>query len=173
MSNGLPRDPDDYFAETRMSFGDHIEELRLHLWRAIWGFLIALFFSFFLGRYVMDLITAPVKQQLDRFYERRVQKVLAEKKEDIARFNQPTPFRKVWFRREQIRGVARGVDPDPRRPVIKTLEQQEEEKTPPPWWKRLLGGDEKGKNSFSEDYQGETVTVLDTEKDKDLVGLWM
>ena len=28
MSNGTPPDPDDFFAETRMSFGDHIEELR-------------------------------------------------------------------------------------------------------------------------------------------------
>ena len=27
-------DPDDFFAETRMSFGDHIEDLRTHLWRA-------------------------------------------------------------------------------------------------------------------------------------------
>ena len=31
-------DPDDFFAETRMSFGDHIEDLRTHLWRAIKGF---------------------------------------------------------------------------------------------------------------------------------------
>jgi len=49
MSNGQLKDPDDFFAETRMSFGDHIEELRTHLWKAIYGFLIALFFSFFIG----------------------------------------------------------------------------------------------------------------------------
>src|SRR4051794_35763200 len=33
----LPRDPDDFFVETRMSFGDHIEELRRYLWKAIAG----------------------------------------------------------------------------------------------------------------------------------------
>src|SRR6476646_6617128 len=81
MSNGQLKDPDDFFAETRMSFGDHIEELRTHLWRAIYGFLIALFFSFFIGKYVMNLITAPVKAQLDRFYDRRIAKVLREKNE--------------------------------------------------------------------------------------------
>ena len=31
-------DPDDMFADTRMSFGEHIEDLRSHLLRAIYGF---------------------------------------------------------------------------------------------------------------------------------------
>ncbi len=34
-----PPDPDDMFADTRMSFGEHIEDLRTHLLRAIYGFL--------------------------------------------------------------------------------------------------------------------------------------
>ena len=29
-----PYDPDDMFKDTRMSFGDHIEDLRAHLMRA-------------------------------------------------------------------------------------------------------------------------------------------
>ena len=32
-------DPDDFFADTRMSFGDHIEDLRVHLLRAVKGFM--------------------------------------------------------------------------------------------------------------------------------------
>ena len=51
---------EDMFEDTRMSFGDHLEELRLHLWRAIAGFLIALFFSFFIGKQVLRVISAPV-----------------------------------------------------------------------------------------------------------------
>src|SRR5262249_39479388 len=130
MSNGLPPDPDDYFAETRMSFGDHIEDLRAHLWRAIYYFTIALFFSFFIGRYVMDWITAPVKAQLDRFYEKRVQKVLGEKKEEMARFNKPTPFRKVYFYRPEIEALVKGNKIADRRPIIQTPEEEEQEKTP-------------------------------------------
>jgi sec-independent protein translocase protein TatC len=56
MSNGIIRDPDDFFAETRMSFGDHIEELRAHLWRAIGGLGLCLFLGFILDGigYVTD-----------------------------------------------------------------------------------------------------------------------
>ena len=42
-------DPEDYFAETRMSFGDHIEELRWHLFRAIIGTGLVL-----IGVFVLD-----------------------------------------------------------------------------------------------------------------------
>jgi len=175
MSNGLPRDPDDFFAETRMSFGDHIEELRQHLWRAIYGFCLALFFSFFIGKYVLDGITAPVKQQLDAFYEKRVKKVLAEKGDEVNRLNQPTQFRKYVFLKSQLRAVARGAEPDPGRPVIQTMEEQQEERNPPPWWKRFfLGAADPSKPSpFLEDYHGKTIKILDTEKDKHVVELWV
>jgi sec-independent protein translocase protein TatC len=63
-------DPDDFFADTRMSFGDHIEDLRTHLIRAIKGFLIALFVSFFLAKYVLAFIRAPVERQLVAFWDR-------------------------------------------------------------------------------------------------------
>ena len=61
-SNGTPPDPDDFFSETRMSFGDHIEDLRTHLWRALKGFGVALLFSFFIGHIVVQFITAPVEE---------------------------------------------------------------------------------------------------------------
>jgi sec-independent protein translocase protein TatC len=68
-------DPDDFFQDTRMSFGEHIEDLRTHLWRAIKGFFIAVFFAFFIGKQVLAFIAAPVEAQLAEFYDRRVQKV--------------------------------------------------------------------------------------------------
>lgn len=63
-------DPEDYFNDTRMSFGDHLEELRAHLIRAILGFLIAMFLSFFVGKLVLRLIAAPVEDQLVQYWER-------------------------------------------------------------------------------------------------------
>lgn len=78
--------PDDLFADTRMSFGDHIEELRFYLLRAIYGLLICLVLGFVLdgigtafdwpigvGRPAMDVITEPVESQVTEFYERRRQ----------------------------------------------------------------------------------------------------
>jgi sec-independent protein translocase protein TatC len=69
---------EDMFADTRMSFGEHLEELRLHLWRAIAGFGVALFFSFFIGWYVLDFIKAPVRQQLEEFYTHRAKSALKD-----------------------------------------------------------------------------------------------
>ena len=94
-ANG-PIDPDDYFAETRMSFGDHIEDLRTHLIRAIFGFVLGMSVAFLFGRWVQDFITAPVVDQLQKFYDHRVEVVskrLAEGTDpDLERLNQWTEF---------------------------------------------------------------------------------
>lgn len=63
-------EPDDFFAETRMTFGEHIEDLRRHLIRALLGFAIGVVISFFIGKPVLDFIAAPVEQQLGIFYKR-------------------------------------------------------------------------------------------------------
>lgn len=83
---------DDLFAETRMSFGEHIEELRTHLVRALKGLLFFLVIGFVLdiigvtldvkwigiGRPMFDVITRPVKEQLIAFYDRRLENLKKE-----------------------------------------------------------------------------------------------
>jgi sec-independent protein translocase protein TatC len=61
--NRLPRD-DDMFAETRMSFGEHLDDLRGHLLRALKWFLVAVVASFFVGKYVVRFISEPVEEAL-------------------------------------------------------------------------------------------------------------
>ncbi|HTU90874.1 MAG TPA: twin-arginine translocase subunit TatC [Gemmataceae bacterium] len=119
MSSNRPPDPEDFFADTRMTFGDHLEELRLHLWRAFAGFGVALIFSFFIGRYAVDFITAPVKDQLRAFYNRRVEKTMEELKSNsnLQKVNQPTGFTKVYFLREQLQAALKGA---PREELEKT-----------------------------------------------------
>src|SRR5207249_1587054 len=63
-------DPDDMFADTRMTFGEHIEDLRTHLLRALYGFLLAFVFAIPLSRPVLDYISAPVIEQMRLFTER-------------------------------------------------------------------------------------------------------
>jgi sec-independent protein translocase protein TatC len=95
MSNGQTHypDPEDMFADTRMSFGDHLEELRTHLWRAIQGFVIAMIFSLFIGKYVVEFIKAPVEHQLHRFYERtskeRSRQMMAESGQNAETYFNP------------------------------------------------------------------------------------
>jgi sec-independent protein translocase protein TatC len=79
--NTRATDPDDFFADTRMSFGDHIEELRTHLIRAIAGFCIGMVVSLIFAQWVFHFITAPVEEQLMVFYNRRVEKKMEELKD--------------------------------------------------------------------------------------------
>src|SRR5438105_1001572 len=68
-------DSEDMFSDTRMSFGDHIEELRMYLWRAIFGFLIAMILCFFISKPVLSIfIIRPVEDQLREFYREQRKK---------------------------------------------------------------------------------------------------
>jgi sec-independent protein translocase protein TatC len=99
-----PPDPDDFFADTRMSFGDHLEDLRVHLWRAIKGFLVALVFGFWpLGEPVLTFITAPVEEQLAEFYNQRVEEVAKklEKDSSLGGQNDPKDL-KIYFERADL-----------------------------------------------------------------------
>jgi len=78
MSNGrLPND-EDFFAHTRMSLGDHIEELRGCLWRAVKWFFLAMVIGVFVSQYVLDFIQAPIRAQLEEAGNKRAQKRLTE-----------------------------------------------------------------------------------------------
>jgi sec-independent protein translocase protein TatC len=106
---------EDMFEDTRMSFGDHLEELRLYLWRAIFGFLIALVFSFFIGKYVLQIISQPVEKQLLEFYARRSQGLaddLNRGDEAVMKYNEPIQTKislPAWLFTEQVR-VKASVD---------------------------------------------------------------
>ncbi len=59
---------EDLFAETRMSFGEHLDDLRKHLMWALKGFLVCLVISFFFGWYVLDFIKKPVEKALADYH---------------------------------------------------------------------------------------------------------
>lgn len=63
--------PEDMFADTRMSLGDHIQDLRSHMLRAIYGFLIGLTAGFAVAPSVLKVIQAPVQEQLREFHDAR------------------------------------------------------------------------------------------------------
>jgi sec-independent protein translocase protein TatC len=134
MSNGVT-DPDDFFADTRMSFADHIEDLRSHLWRAIKGFLVAMIFSFFIGEAVLAYITAPVKDQLREFYKRRVAQTLEDMKTNpsLQKANQPTGFTQVQFYRPQLLAALKGASTEElknfKRPVLPDPDAKPEERS--------------------------------------------
>lgn len=75
---------EDLFAGSRMSFGMHLEVLRVHLWRALLGFAVIFLITLSLdgvgyatntgigvAKPLLDFIAQPVEQELRRWHERQ------------------------------------------------------------------------------------------------------
>lgn len=87
-------DPDDLFSETRMSFGEHIEDLRVHLIRAGVGFLIGMVVSLILfGKPVLGWISAPVQRELFKFQDRKAAEGRKELEEALREASKLPPIR--------------------------------------------------------------------------------
>jgi sec-independent protein translocase protein TatC len=88
--------PDDIFDDTRMTFGEHLEELRMRMIRAIVGLVLIMCFGFVLdgigsavgnskigvGKPMFEIITDPVETQVRDFYYRRTLKAQNDKLKD-------------------------------------------------------------------------------------------
>ena len=57
----------DLFDDTTMSFGEHLEVLRVHLWKAIIGLVIGVVAALFCGGTVVSVIRAPIDKALQQF----------------------------------------------------------------------------------------------------------
>jgi sec-independent protein translocase protein TatC len=77
-------DPEDIFKHTRMSLGDHIEELRRHMIKAIIGFLIAMGVGYLVSDHVLKFINRPVEKVLVEIHERRRDAAYKRFKEELA-----------------------------------------------------------------------------------------
>ena len=68
----MPRiDDEDLFQSSTMTFGEHLEELRVCLIRAAMGLAVAVVIGFFLGRPVVHLIEQPLRKALGSYYSER------------------------------------------------------------------------------------------------------
>jgi sec-independent protein translocase protein TatC len=59
---------DDPFGHTSMTFGEHLEELRGSLFKAVLALAVGFLFGICVGKYVMDLIQSPLKSALDTYF---------------------------------------------------------------------------------------------------------
>jgi Tat protein translocase TatC len=115
---------EDMFADTRMSFGEHLGELQMHLWRAIYGFLLALFFSFFIGRPMLKVIAAPVTRQLEVFYVEHAERMERDLATDakLQAANRPRMVR-MSLLKSQLRAALQGEAPPTPAPLPETVQQ--------------------------------------------------
>lgn len=62
------RPDDDLFASSTMTFGEHLEELRVVLFRAVTGLMIGFLIGLLLATYVVRLIELPLKRALTKYH---------------------------------------------------------------------------------------------------------
>src|SRR5262245_120 len=106
-------DEDDFFQDTRMSFGDHIEALRRHLWRAIGGLLVCMVLGFVLdgiglafgtmkigiARPLFVIIETPVKKAIIEYNARQDERFLEDAKNpdsEAAKLMKPIPVKMAF-----------------------------------------------------------------------------
>ena len=54
----------DLFDDSTMTFGEHLEVLRVHLWKAIIGLIISVVVTLFYGQHLIAVIRAPIDKAL-------------------------------------------------------------------------------------------------------------
>jgi sec-independent protein translocase protein TatC len=97
-------DPDDMFKDTRMSFGDHIEDLRTHLLRALKGFAVGMIIGLWpVGPWVVDIIVSPVDDELFEFEKRKLDREMKEaNKRALSGGLMGRPIvSEIWFKKDQ------------------------------------------------------------------------
>jgi sec-independent protein translocase protein TatC len=77
---------DDLFRESTMTFGQHLEELRSCLFKALGGLLVGFIIGLCIGQYVAEFIQRPLHKALERYYQKeskdRINAELANLKRD-------------------------------------------------------------------------------------------
>ncbi|MGA2061702.1 MAG: twin-arginine translocase subunit TatC [Thermoguttaceae bacterium] len=68
---------EDLFADSTMTFGEHLEELRIRLWKAILGLIAGIIIGMFLGGQVVNLIQLPLTNALSNYYQNRTEGKIA------------------------------------------------------------------------------------------------
>lgn len=70
---------DDLFKESTMTFGQHLEELRVCLFRSVFGLVIGVCFGLLIGWHVVEFIKRPLTKALEEYYLTKSEKLIAEK----------------------------------------------------------------------------------------------
>jgi len=63
---------DDLFKDTTMTFGEHLDELRRCLFKALIGLVVGFLIGLIFGKQIVALITSPMEGALESFYTDRV-----------------------------------------------------------------------------------------------------
>ncbi len=133
---------EDLFADTTMTFGEHLEELRIALFKAIIGLVVGVLIGMFLGDYVVRLIERPLMNALTAFGSESAKLQLrslypGSVSKDVERFvgDNGLIFEEVRVERSEIIRLARELNGDlgsKAAGVEKKVDGNSQDKLPPP-----------------------------------------
>lgn len=87
-----PKSDEDLFRESTMTFGEHLEELRQCLFRAIWGLAIGVIIGLIFGNRVVTFIQRPLEKALTKYYVSQSHKEVANQIQRLADQGVELPF---------------------------------------------------------------------------------
>lgn len=74
---------DDYFQDSTMSFGEHLDELRTCLIRAISGLVVGFIVGLFIGGHIVEMVQSPLKNALTSYYQGRSERAIIARQEEF------------------------------------------------------------------------------------------
>lgn len=74
----LLRSDEDLFEQSKMSFGEHLEELRVTLWKCVLALALGTIVGFMLGKPVLNMIQGPLQEGLDNLRISQTKKATGE-----------------------------------------------------------------------------------------------
>jgi sec-independent protein translocase protein TatC len=114
------RSDEDLFSASTMTFGEHLDELRVVLFRALLGLVVGFVIGLCISKHVVRWIKMPLEKAMKRHYSALVDEQLqewygAEKvPEDVAAFfkDEGLVFEEVYLERDELQRIAAGSDSD-------------------------------------------------------------
>jgi sec-independent protein translocase protein TatC len=82
---------DDLFQESTMTFGEHLEELRTRLFKALFGLIIGFVLGLFFAKPVVHFIEGPIKSALESHYTKAAQTEVKEQLKELQEAGLPLP----------------------------------------------------------------------------------
>ncbi|NOY30193.1 MAG: twin-arginine translocase subunit TatC [Planctomycetes bacterium] len=87
----VPRHDEQLLEKTKMSFSEHLEELRRALFKSIAALLVGALFGLMIGGSVVDHIQTPLREALEKFYRGQASDENLERLKEVEKEGLPVP----------------------------------------------------------------------------------
>jgi len=101
MARRRPKYDEDLFRDSTMTFGEHLEELRKALFRAVLGLVVGVLVGLAFADQVVDYVQKPLNKALMRYYQDEASDTLLPRLRELRAAGHPVPEEKVI--KEQLR----------------------------------------------------------------------